>query len=80
MIPIAGTLEAEAFEKALAAQMTEQGRQPQTFRFFTDNGELIHANGKTYAATKMWGERTAAAIDELLKIFPGRDISYKESQ
>jgi hypothetical protein len=79
LIPIAGTLDAEAFEKALAAQMIEQGRQPQTYRFFTDNSELIHANGKTYAATKMWGERTAAAIDEVLKTFPGHDISYKAS-
>jgi hypothetical protein len=79
LIPIAGTLNAEAFEKALSAQMIEQGRQPQPYRFFIEDSELIHANGRTYAATKMWGERTAAAIDELLKTFPGHDISYEVS-
>lgn len=41
------------WKKSTATQMIEEGGQPRTFRFFTDNSELIHANGKTYAATKM---------------------------
>jgi hypothetical protein len=74
--PIPGLLDADAYEKALAAQLIENGRKPQVYRFFIDNSELIHANGKTYAATKMWGERTTLAIDALLKAFPGHGISY----
>jgi hypothetical protein len=76
LTPIAGTLTSEPFEKAFAAKLMEEGRLPQTNRYFIDEGELIHANGKTYAATKMWGERTTSAIDELLKAFPAHDISY----
>jgi hypothetical protein len=48
-------------------------------RFFIDDSELIHANGKTYSTTKVWGERTALAIDTLLKAFPGHDISYRKA-
>jgi hypothetical protein len=80
LIPIEGSLDAAAFEKALAAHLIENGRQPQVYRFFIDDNELMHANGKTYAATKMWGHRTTAAIDELLKTFPGHKISYKETR
>ncbi len=79
LTPLVGNLDADAFVKALATQMIEQGRQPQTYRFFTDNSDLIHANGKTYAATKMWGHRTALAMEELLKAFPGHAITFKES-
>lgn len=79
LVPVDGLLDSDAFDKALAAQMIAQGRQPQTFRFFTDNSDLIHANGKTYAATKMWGRRTALAIEELLSAFPAHGISFKES-
>jgi hypothetical protein len=79
LTPIAGTLTSEPFEKAFAAKLIEDGRQPLTNRYFIDDVDLIHANGKTYAATKMWGERTTSAIDQLLKAFPGHDISYKAS-
>lgn len=79
LTPIEGTLDSVAFERALASQLVADGRQPQTHRFFIDDDELIHASGKTYAATKMWGDRTAKAMDELLKTFPGHGISYKET-
>jgi hypothetical protein len=79
LLPLDGLLDSNAYEKALAAQLIEHGRKPQVLRFFTDDKDLIHANGKTYAATKMWGHRTTAAIDELLKTFPGHRIAYDEA-
>ena len=72
-------LDTTAFEKALASRLTEQGKKPDTHRYFIANDELIRANGKTYAVTKMWGLKTTSAIDALLKRFPGHQISYKES-
>lgn len=80
LIPVDGTLNTVAYEKALAAQLIAQGRKPQTHRFFIADDDLIHANGKTYAATKMWGDRTTLAIDELLKAFPGHEIAYREAE
>ena len=79
LYPVDGNLDAVAFEKALAALLTEQGNRPDTHRYFIDEHELIRANGKTYAVTKMWGLSTTNAIDELLKRFPGHSISYRES-
>jgi len=78
LYPVDGELDSTAFEKALASRLTEQGNKPDTHRYFTANDELIRANGKTYAVTKMWGLSTTSAIDALLKRFPGHQISYKE--
>jgi hypothetical protein len=80
MNPIPGLLDATAFEKAFAAHLTEQGNKPDIHRYFIDDSELIRANGNTYAVTKMWGLRTTAAMDDLLRAFPGHGISYREAQ
>lgn len=79
LYPVDGELDSKVYEEALASLLTEQGNKPETNRFFIANEDLIRANGKTYAVTKMWGQRTTSAIDELLKHFPGHQISYKES-
>ena len=80
LVPAQGSLDSNAYETALAVQLVAEGRKPQVHRFFTGDDELICANGNTYAATKMWGDRTTQAIDELLKAFPGHKISYREAE
>jgi len=79
LYPVDGELDTAAFEKALASSLTEQGNKPDTHRYFIANDDLLRANGKTYAVSKMWGLGTTNAIDALLKRFPGHQISYKES-
>lgn len=48
-------------------------------RWFHGDDELIYQHGKSYALTKMWGERTQEAMDDLLKTFPNLGVSYQES-
>lgn len=74
-----GELDSKVYEETLASLLIEQGNKPETNRFFITNEDLIRANGKTYAVTKMWGSRTASAVDALLKRFPRHQIFYKES-
>lgn len=45
-------------------------------RWYVADGELIHADGKTYALTKMWGLRTEEAMRVLLERFDGHDIAF----
>jgi hypothetical protein len=77
--PLPGILDAAGFESALASHLVGQGRKPNPHRFFIDEDELIRANGQTYAITKAWGPRTTLAMDQLLKQFPGHNISYREA-
>ena len=76
---VEGDLNAEAFESALAAQFVGEGNKPATRRYFIDDDELIHANGKTYSVTKMWGSSTVPSMDTLIERFPGYGIAYAES-
>ncbi|WP_343741658.1 hypothetical protein [Herbaspirillum huttiense] len=39
-------------------------------RYFTADNELFGIDGKTYALSKMWGERTLEAIDNLVALLP----------
>ena len=75
-----GTLGSRQFGKALAEQLISEGKKPQsTKRYFIEDDELIHANEKTYAVTKMWGNRTAEAMGLLVDRFKDKGVSYHES-
>lgn len=45
-------------------------------RWYYSDSELIHANGKTYALTKMWGKRTEEGMRELLDNFSDGSITF----
>lgn len=63
-----GSLNATEFRTALS------GRHD---RYFTNEGELFHVGGRTYALSKMWGERTLTAVDNLLGRMPHPErVSY----
>jgi hypothetical protein len=79
LTPVDGELDSAAYEKALAARLIEQGNRPDTHRYFIADDELMRLKGKTYAVSKMWGTRTARAIEGLMKTFPDHDITVRES-
>lgn len=74
-----GRIQSAEFAQHLLDTLRAEGRKPETGRFFIAEGELIYANGKTYALTKMWGVQTAEAINRLLEKFPDQGVSYSES-
>ncbi len=39
-------------------------------RYFTEDDELFHIDGRTYALSKMWGERTLEAVGNLVGRMP----------
>lgn len=45
-------------------------------RWYCDDGELIHFEGKTYAFHKMWGSRWGTAMNLLKDNFPNAKIDY----
>lgn len=46
-------------------------------RYFTADSELFHIDGRTFALSKMWGERTLDAVDNVLERMPqAEDIRY----
>jgi hypothetical protein len=57
-----------------------EGRKLDPNRYYCNDEELFYSNGKTFAFTKMWGNRTAEAIRILAKEFPDAKIEFKVSQ
>jgi hypothetical protein len=57
-----------------------QGRKFDMPRWFCDDEHLVYADGKTFALTKMWGNRWAEALRVLAKAFPDANIEFSVSQ
>lgn len=49
-------------------------------RWYCNDGELLYSNGKTFALTKMWGNRWAEALHILGKEYPDASIEFKVSK
>ena len=66
---------AAGFKWGSAQMPTGRGFDPS--RFSCDDGELILANGRTYAVSNQWGGRMPASVEALLTAFPGKGISFR---
>jgi len=69
----------EEFISKAVAEQAAGGRRFDPWRFFTDDEELVHCDGRTYAISRQWGPRTEMWIDEILAAFPGRGIDWRRS-
>ncbi len=47
-------------------------------RYFCDDDQLIHANGKTYALSNGWGNRASKAIEDIIKRFHEHSITCEK--
>lgn len=73
--------EVDATKFAELIQLQQGGKfQPQV-RLFCDDGELIHANGRTYAFTKMLGAEDLVILDRWKQAFQSRpELAFSVSQ
>lgn len=74
-----GELDSDTYIEAFTQENEALGRKSKALRYFCNDDELIHANGKTYALTKMWGRNTVRAMDSLVKTWADHGIGYEES-
>jgi len=70
-----GTVDAAQFPAAAPQQASVTGRVWDATRYFTTDGDLMHADGRTYAFSNQWGQGTEDAMQALIKAFPGVGIS-----
>lgn len=71
-----GDLDSDAMVASLAAQ---EPTKYEPRRWFTENDDLIHANGQTYCFSNQWGRNTAGAMQSLVDHFPSQRLSIKEA-
>jgi len=75
-----GTLGSTDFIASQKADAANGGRSFEERRFYCDDDELFHHDGKTYAFTNQWGNRCIEAIDQLIEAFANTAISYRASE
>jgi hypothetical protein len=64
---VEGAVDAPEFERLALAKSASGGPTFDPPRWFADDDELFHANGKTYAFSKMWGGKNWHRAMNLLK-------------
>lgn len=74
-----GKLDSDAYIEAFTRENEDLGRKSKATRYFCNDDELIYANGKTYALTKMWGMNTVRAMDSLTKTWSKFGVGYEEN-
>ena len=68
-----GTVDSAGFA-TLARQQSEQF---DPIRWFYEDSELMHADGKTYAMTNQWGPRGEQAMQQVIDHFRLTGISFE---
>lgn len=75
-----GTLNPDEFVRAVSTQRRADGGKIEYRRWYCENEELIHLDGKTYAFLKMWGNRWGSAMNLLKENFPDAKIDFSPSK
>ena len=68
-----GILDEEIFSERLMTLDTG-GKLPKTKRYFCKQDELFQIDGKTYAMTNQWGNRTVETVDLIKRHYPEMNI------
>lgn len=80
-VVVDGTVDEDEFNQKALAAFGKKGRVYEPQRWFTDDSELFHCQGKTYAFTKMWGGSTwLRAMEALRTGFPQISLSYAPTE
>lgn len=72
-----GHVKSEVFYTLAMDAASAGGSSFEPRRWYYSDNELVQFNDKTYAFTKMWGQKTERAMQELLEAFPDKGVSFK---
>jgi hypothetical protein len=79
-LQVDGKQNSNDFIRIITEQREAEGRTIDCHRWYCDDGELIHFEGKTFAFHKMWGSRWGTAMNLLKDNFPDAKIDFWASK
>jgi hypothetical protein len=74
------SVEREVDAATFATLAAPQKRSFDPRRWYCDDDELIHANGRTYALNSQWGTNTAEFHEQVLAAFPELGVTVQASE
>ena len=69
-ISVEGQLTAEEFQERAATLQAKLGGSYNLRRYFCDDDQLFHVDGRTYALSNQWSINTISVVDELIAKLP----------
>ncbi|SCZ68383.1 PDDEXK family nuclease [Thiohalomonas denitrificans] len=75
-----GTLGSGEMYDAITEQLESEGKTSTAKRYFLADDELMHANGRTYALTKMWGRSTVEAMQVIVDKYSDLNVCFREAE
>ena len=75
-----GELSSDELSDALVSQANSGGPAFDPRRWFTEEEFLIHSDGKTWAFTKMWGQRTEEIMISWLEHYPNSSVKITRTK
>lgn len=75
VLSVDGAVKSEEF----LAKVAEQETHFDPRRWFNNDDELIHAHGRTYAASNQWGHRTEEALRDIVQAIQPEEFSFVRS-
>ena len=81
LVSVEGEVTGEDFNRLAKESRAREGRNFDPKRFFTDDDELLHFGGRTYAFSSQWGGTAwEQAMIELRDAFPDKGIAFTPSE
>ena len=71
-----GTLDADEVKMKIM-EKDRGGSTPRTERFFVEEGEFFHVDGKTYVLSNQWSKSALEWVNSLIKMFPDLKIEIR---
>jgi hypothetical protein len=75
-VGIPGKLTEGDFRAAVSEMKTQSGATYDPRRYYFEEGDLFHSDGKTWALSNQWSIKYIPELDELISKYPGAKISY----
>jgi len=74
-----GEFKSQEFIRLVKQRQRELGKSFEPRRFFCEDDELFYVNGRTYAFSNQWGERTDEAMQTMIDAFGRGRVSFSRS-
>jgi hypothetical protein len=75
-VSVPGNLAGGDFRAAVSEMKTQSGAPYDPRRYYFDDGDLFHSDGKTWALSNQWSIRYVPDLDELISKYPEAKIRY----
>ncbi len=78
-LSVEGTINAAEFRAKASQLQGKLGASYNLRRYFSEDGELFHGDGRTFALSNQWSIASLPLVDELIALLTTGTVSYRKA-